>query len=415
MPVYQELVDFDSMFHQLKTPPILVNDLINASEVEKDQIRDMIQVRYSGDMLSIMPSCQCGEKSGEHAVGVICDICNTVVKPVVGEDIEPIVWFRRPEGVTKLINPIVWVMLKNRFKKPGFNVLQWLCDTTYRPIAKQPKVINEIMALGIQRGYNNFVENFDNILTTLFNLKDFRLKGNKVDYLTLLISDKRDYIFSDYLPLPNKSLMVIEQTNVGIYIDPTILSALDAIQMVIGIDSAISEHALWVKENRAIKTISKLGEFYENFQKSNLSGKPGIYRKHVYGSRTHFSARAVVISITGQHDYDELYLPWGIGVTAFRPHLVNKLLRKGFEHNQAVGFLHGHVEQYHPLLDQLLQEIIVESPYGGIICVLQRNPSLLQGSAQRVRATKIKIDPADHTISTSILTVTAPNTDFDGR
>lgn len=41
-------------------------------------------------------------------------------------------------------------------------------------------------------------------------------------------------------------------------------------------------------------------------------------------------------------------------------------------------------------------------------------PSLLQGSAQRVRITKFKEDPEDHTISMSILIVKAFNADFDG-
>jgi hypothetical protein len=41
-------------------------------------------------------------------------------------------------------------------------------------------------------------------------------------------------------------------------------------------------------------------------------------------------------------------------------------------------------------------------------------PSLLQASAQRVRLTRFKTDPKDHTISISILIVVGFNADFDG-
>lgn len=39
---------------------------------------------------------------------------------------------------------------------------------------------------------------------------------------------------------------------------------------------------------------------------------------------------------------------------------------------------------------------------------------MLSGSAQTKYITLFKKDPADHTVSTSILTVKAPNSDFDG-
>lgn len=415
MPVYQELVNFDKMFQQLREPPIIINELTNASDEEKAQIRNIITTRYSSDMLSILPSCQCGETKGEYVVGCICEHCRTQVRSVVDEDIEPLVWFRVPEGVYKLINPMVWIMLKNRFKKSGFNIIQWICDTTYRPNVRTPKIVNEMVEQGFHRGYNYFCQNFDEIMGRLFEMRAFKLKKGQRDYLFELLQDNRDRIFSDFLPLPNKSLLIIEKSNVGVYIDMSIVGAIDAIEMITSIDSPMSEHTIRTKENRAVKAIVKLSEFYESFFKSNLSGKPGILRKHVLGSRTHFAFRAVVTSITNNHEYDEIHIPWGIGVTAFRPHLMNKLLKHGYDHNAAIGFLYGHVEKYHPLLDQLFQELIAESKYNGIPCIIQRNPSLLHGSAQLVRVTKVKPDPTDHTVSLSILIVVAPNCDFDGK
>lgn len=367
------MVNFDLLFRQLTEVPIVVNTLVNSSEDEKNKIRDLITTRYSSDMLSILPACQCGATKGEHVIGVKCEQCGSVVRSVVEESIEPIVWFKAPDGVQKLINPMIWLMLKNRFRKSGYNIIQYICDTTYRPIVKQPKIIADITDMGIQRGYNYFVENFETIMEMLFSMKIFKLKRGQHDYLYSLLKDYKECIFSEYLPLPNKSLLIIEKTNVGIYVDPTVVDAIDAIETIVGIDSSLSEHSVRVKENRTAKAIAKLTDFYEIFFKLNLSRKPGIYRKHVFGARTHFSFRAVVSSLTNNHRYDEIHVPWGIGVTAFRPHLINKLLKRGFGHNQAIGLLYGHVGKYHPLLDELLKELIYESPGHKIPVLIQRN------------------------------------------
>lgn len=373
MPIIQKLINFDQMVAQLKEPPVIVNEMHNATDEAKAKIREMIITRYNSDMLSILPTCQCGQTKGEYAIGTECGYCHTKVLSVVDEDIEPIVWFRAPEGVKKLINPIVWIMIKNRFRRSGFSILQWICDTTYRPTVRQPKVITDLIEFGIQRGYNYFVDNFDTVMDVLFNMKDFRCKRGQIDYLQKLIEEHRDCIFSDYLPLPNKSLLVIEKTNVGIYVDPTIIGAIDAIEMIVNIDSSLSEHTVRVKENRTVKALVKLSEFYENFFKTNLSGKGGIYRKHIFGTRIHFGFRAVITSLTDAHQYDEIHVPWGIAITSLRPHVMNRLLRYGYAHNDAIGLLNGHVEKYHPLIAQIFKDLIAESKYGGIQTLLQRN------------------------------------------
>lgn len=357
----------------MKEPPIIVNDLVNSTEEEKDKIRDLVITKYSSDMLSILPACQCGNIKGEYAIGTKCELCNSIVKSVVEEDVEPLLWCRKPAGASKLINPMVWIMLKNRFKKSGFNIIQWLCDTSYRTEVKQPLVVNRIIETGIQRGYNNFVHNFDTIMPILFTMKDFALKRGQVDYLYDLLQINRDSIFCDFLPLPNKALLVIEKTNVGVYIDPIIVGAIDAIEILTSIDSPFSEHSVRVKENRTIKALVKLSEFYEGYIRTGLASRAGQFRRHLYGSRTNFSFRAVITSLTDAHSYEELHAPWGIGVTAFRPHLINKLCNRGYDLNNAIGFLMGHVEAYNELLDVLLCELIAESPGKKLSCVMQRN------------------------------------------
>ena len=369
------MLDLNKVFSQLSEAPIIINDLINNSEEDKELIKELITTRYSSDMITLLPSCRCGLTKGEFAVGVNgtckCSFCGTAVKSSIENDIEPTIWFRKPNGVAPLMSPILWIMLKNRFKKSGFNIIQWLTDTTYRPTVKQPTVVTKILEAGVQRGYNNFVENFDAIMTFLFNLKD--LKKEDGGFLQALILENRAHIFSDYIPIPNKSLLIIEKTNVGVYVDPIIVEAVDAIEMLVSIDKNFHDQNPRVKENRTAKAMSKLSDFCEKFYKLNLSPKSGQFRRHIFGTRTNFSFRAVITSLTDTHRYDEIHVPWGIGLTAFRPHLLNKLMKTGMDLNSAIGLLLGHIEKYHPMLDGFLQEIVNEAPGQGLVVCLQRN------------------------------------------
>lgn len=416
MGVSLSLVDFNDLFHRkVKTTPFILNDVADCGEKEKQALNNLIYTKYSSDLLSNLPTCECGEVVGEFNLGVVCSVCGTTVRPPIEQDLEPLVWMRAPQGVAALINPSVWTMLNRKFTRSGFEILRWICDTTYKPQVKVPPVMDAVQALEIPRGYNNFVQNFDKIMDHLFELRVFRQRRNVVDPLYEVIRKYRHCVFSEYLPLPNRSLLVIEETNVGTYVDPIITGAVDAIRTMTAIDSPLSNHSVRVKENRTVKTIAQLAEFYENLYRYTLAKKEGIFRKHVFGTRSHFSFRAVITSLTAEHSYSEIHIPWGVGVSVLRIHLMNKLIRRGYTPNEAVGFLNEHSQKYSPLLDELFQLLIAESAYPGLPAVIQRNPSLERGSAQATFITKVKTDIDTPTVSLSILTVKGMNADFDGR
>jgi hypothetical protein len=413
MPVYQELLDLNQKFAQLTEPPIIINDLFNDSVGARENIRELITTRYSSDMISLMPSCRCGATKGEFSKNTLCLTCNTPVKSAIESDIEPIVWFRKPNGVQKLLNPMIWMMLSNRFKKGQYSLINWIVDTKYNPNVKQPvAIINKMMQAGIQQGYNYFVENFDEIMEFMFSLKDFKAKQD--DRLYELIQRERDRIFSDFIPIPNKSILIVEKTNFSTYVDEIITNAVNAIQMLVSIDRDFYDQTARAKENRTARAMSMLCDFYLSYFSDNVSSKQGQFRRHIFGSRTNFSFRAVITSITGPHDYLEIEVPWGVGLTVFREHLLNKLSRLGLSMNQAVGMIYEHIEKYNPLLDKLLQEIIAEFPGGRCPLLLNRNPSLLQGSILALNVRTIKKNPKDRTIGLSILVTRLLNADFDG-
>ncbi len=378
MPVYQDLVDFDDMFNKLSEPPIIINTIKNDSEDLREQIREVILSRFTTDMVSLIPTCLCKAKKGFQTFfspkDRLCTKCGTYVKSAVEDDLEPIVWFTSPKDAPPIIHPMIWTMLRERFSKSRFNLVQWICDTSYRPRATQPKVVGRLVEAGIQRGYKYFYENFDMIMEFLFSLKEFRLtKKGRVDYLQLLIERDRHKLFCRAIPFPNKTLLIIEKTNVGVYIDPIVINAMNAIEMLVSIDQDFYEQNPRIKTNRMIKAIDALSSYYVTYFKNNLSVKTGMLRRHIFGTRANFSCRAVISSITGPHRADEIWLPWGIGLTVYRMHLLNKLSKLGMDHNSSVGLLLGHINKWHPLLDKLLNELITEAAPLELAVLLNRN------------------------------------------
>jgi hypothetical protein len=384
MPVIQKLINFDEMFYTLRHTPTLINHMACSTIEDREKVKEELTTHLNSDQISLIPSCRCGETKGEYSKSCICPTCHTEVKASVTSDIEPIVWLKRPEGVAKLISPVIFLMLVKRFTKSGFSVIEWLCNTNYSTAAKVPdKVLTRLQQCGIERGYNYFVKNFDNILDVLFSLTEFAQKtqkfeakeDSKVDHLSKLIKDYRHLVFSEYLPLPNKIILIFDTQPLGTYTDPSVMKAVDAVNTMVSIDRDFYDQSSKTKQNRTIKALAMLCDFY-NDTLLLMAHKHGHFRKHMFGSRTNFSFRAVITSITSGKLYDEIEAPWCMAITAFRIHMLNKLMRYGMGHNESVGFLYKHTYKHHPLLERFMNELIDETPMKGIFICLQRNQQL---------------------------------------
>jgi len=410
--IHLELVNFDELYHQRSGPrPKIINDLSESTEEDKEETNRLIYSKFMPtDLLSNTPQCHCGHITDAYNVGVVCPKCNTPVASPSDQNLEPVVWMRAPNGIRKLMHPDIFTMLSNRFKIGSFDLIRYFADITYKTDIKPPPIVSDLQQLGFKRGYNNFVDRFDHLISSLFSMKPF-FKKNERDKLQILLERERHLVFCNYLPLPNRSLLIIEDTNMGLFVDPIIEQAIDAIQTIVSIDAPLSNHTPREKENRTIKSIIQLSAFYDKYKADNLARKEGVFRKQVFGSRSHFSCRAVASSITDAHEYDELHLPWGVGMGLFREHLKSKLFRRGMTAREIAAFLNDYTQRTHPLLEVIFQELIDESPYKKIPIVHQRNPSLERGSMQLMYVTRIKSDITDVTASMSILSIVGFNAD----
>lgn len=424
MAIYKRFVSFDEVFKKVEFP-IILNDQYNLDDYSKKQL---LLTTYDSDTIDMVVSCKCTDINtrivGRFREGEYCPICKTYAASPIPSKLEPITWFRRPEGVSKLINPDFWLLLKIRFSTTTFNPILWICNTRYKV---QPNHIKEVLRLeeaGIKRGYNYFVENIELILNILTALKkkSFNAAEDQSDILDIYHAYKNE-IFSDYFPFANMSLFISEKTDMGIYFDKKVTPIIDAAMLATLIDDPGLSYNTTTKQNKTTIIIDKIAEYYDEYYSVIGKKTSGVFRKHIYASRAFFGFRAVITGIQEIHNYDEIHIPWGAAVVCLRYHILNKLMKKGvtvngvyykLTHNQAISLIYDHIEKYNELIDQALKEIIAEAPNGRLVAIMQRNPSLLYGSMQRVFIPKVKINPKDKTISMSDLITAAFNADYDG-
>lgn len=414
MGIIFKIVDYDSKFRSLEKPPIILNDLPDVTKEDKETINKILQQKFTDDIMSVVPRCSCGKIEGEFNIGIICEYCNTEVIRE-SEVLECKVWVRAPYGIDGFFHPLIWSMLKKRFTKDGFSFINYIADVSYGKTAINEKTlpyVELLKSLGIGRGYQYFINNYIEIVEKLDSLSLFpKPKDGDPGVLGLIMANK-DRIISQFLPIINKTLMVIEDKGKTTYIDPILYKGLDAAQILINVDSAIKNFSISKKENRTVKTVDGLANFYQLIYTEQLQGKPSLIRKNNLGTRADFSARCVITSITDPEPENTIHIPWSVAITSLRLHIVNKLIKRKFGLYAIFDFLYMNAHKYNQILDEIFNELIDES--GGIHVIAQRNPTLGRGSIQLFRVSKIKTDPTDHTASININNVVGFNADFDG-
>lgn len=420
MPLSFVPVNYDDIYHRLKSEKILLNHEDILKSENKEALDQLIMKNYSEDNISLIPSCSCGETTGTYYVGEICPSCNTVVNSGVDDDISFLLWVEKPIGVMPFINTTILQILVERYKitKPNISLVKYLMlpnlpiDTQNRKNYHLLEKLDFILAnKGIKRGYNSFVQHFFEIVEILELNFGKAKKVEKEEFLNWIKTlDK--VVFSDYLPFPNRVVFAIDSNELGDFIDKSLLDPINSMRRLTGIDLYTKPST--IKQNKVAKSLLELAGFYFNYMHYSFFIKPALIRKHVSSSRSHFTLRTVITSIPGPHRYDEIYLPWGLATTLFREHILGQLRKRGLSYKKAVNHLLYHNRIFCPIINEIFADILACSG-DGVRGMLNRNPSLHRGSIQAVRITRIKTDPDDNTLSMSYLIAKSFNADYDGR
>lgn len=411
-----KLFDLDRKFDELSFVPFIGNDFNLDSEEDKDRFNDLVYTHYDGESLKLTPSCECGRVKAEYRIGELCTHCNTVCSSKYSGEPESLIWIITPKGVDKFIKPIVWLMLSTYYRDRGVDVIRWMCDPHFRANKKLPDSLTNLMAKGHVRGYNYFIKNFFKIIDDLSIRPNGKiLKKHKAIYE--LIQQNKEDLFCKALPVPSKTVLVLERNRGARYFDKNLYPAIDAVLLASELGSMADDAPIKKIEIKVVNIIAKLSEFFTNFSANILTGKVGSFRKHYFAGRLHFSARQVITSQHEPHRADELTIPWTAAVKLFTEHLRSKLLKPPYNYGiyKITDLLRYATNNYDETIDKLLQEILlVDTPYRGFPCLFSRPPILSRGSIQFFYITNYIKDPSINTIRISPLVLVMPNADFDG-
>lgn len=380
MGIFGRSVNFDNLIAEQEHPPVIVNDLDISVPEDRRLLEKLMMTNYQGPTFSMEPTCECGELKGGDKRGKTCPSCHTEVLPHTERKIQSELWIRRPDSVRKLINPFIFAVLQNAFNSRGVDVMRWLIDRTYQVDSEEFESTRELKKLGVKRGLNFFVDNFDDIMKILYDGRLFP-RNDVRDEIPRFVEMVREDIFTDYLPIPNKISFVTERSATGKYAEiEKIGTALDAVNTICSLKTRLEVPSRQVEENAAVKAILNLVDFYERQVKEVQGKKEGFWRKLIFGTRMPFSGRAVITSLTEPHDYDELHVPWGLFIVMYRFHIENKLFKRGYTPNQAKGFISRCIREWNPIMREVIDELLAESPYCthngkiGLPVIFNRNP-----------------------------------------
>ena len=353
-------------------------------------------------------SCTCGNLRGRTNDGLKCEICGTECKEA-GSKIENLGWIDISNEF-KLIHPAMYPFIEKYIGPKKLNNILY----TQIPIdidgnickSREPKSSSnpypELSGLGIP----DFEENFDSIIE-LF--KPSKADDDKME-LYRFIRANRDKVFFSKFPVISAKLrpclvrgkQVIQDELNTKYLQ---LTRLVSCYRTLGFDNEpLSVFPLFAKMQQIVN------DLYKSIIES-LNGKTGIIRNLMLAGRLNFSARSVIVPTPLDEAPDAVYVPYIAGLELFKLQVMGRLHR---EYGITIEEAKIRVENAQRGFDEVVYEMACEELGEGFPVILNRNPSISIGSAQKVRITKIKSDPSDYTMNISVMIFAPLNADLDG-
>lgn len=418
MAHYLRVRDFDKEFENLSTTPIIINDHPNDTKEDRDKLSELLYTVYDKvESLSPIPVCspRCKTLQGGHNVGTECPVCKNVVVSHSDKALESVVWIKVPDGITNLVNPLLWSILSKTLTTSGFNALLWLCDPRHKDPPhsnkKAQKIVGSFIKLGLPRGLNSFIKNYDKFKVPIVN--QFT-KGRARQNMILFNEQYKDVFFPTHVPLVNKIAFVVEKTHTLTYTDIGIRHAMNAARTMADIP-VLTKRDLRKLESHISAALDSLSQYYIYMYHKPLFDKKGIVRHNVIGAKLAFTERSVIVSAgtTANEPYDGVTLPYGALVNMLQPKIANKLANSGMSNKRYMRHLFLHNDDHDPVVTNIIEDLLENSNNGrGIGDARTRYPTLSRLSTALLRIHGITKDSNCSTLHPC--SVRGYNADYDG-
>lgn len=404
-------LDLDVVFESVSEHAIVVNDLDPLVESDRLMLEGLLLTSYKGDVFDDIPVCMCG--GTEDRLGVVCIRCGTECVSVTERVLSKRLWVRTPDGVHNYMTPDAWNYMSIALKANSFDVMEWAVNKRYqyeKNDALIPDMVHHLVKHGWVRSLNHLYENFEFFVDAI---EEYRYSFSRIstdkDFVSTVRANKNKF-FTKHLLIPDKVLMIKEETSLGSFVNTAITKAVDSVRSVTGLKTRLTTNRS--NDYEAFTIMSALAKFASEFTDKVLAGKPGIYRKQINGLRSDFSGRALITSITKPHSRHEMAFPYLMGVAMMTPFISSAMETNNVIPGKISRYL-ANPEKYIDIIGPYLDLYIEQSQYGFIPSMLGRNPTLKHGSLQGLLVS-INYDLDDPTIKLPISVVRQLNADFDG-
>lgn len=426
-PLYPDFEDFNVKHDLSVRPPIYLNDFDFNIEEDREAIEDLLRTEFEGNNFDTVASCQCKKYRSNmyEGSGFVCDNCgHEVVKPL-SQQIETIVWLKKPAYVSGFINPAMWAIFFSKLntKSPKVNLVEYWINPVIRDDKKfrdpnnnafkiAAKIESFRNALDIPFGYNSFIENLDLIIMSAIEHDVSKVldltEKDREDFAAFWQKFKTKAVFN-YLPLPNKITTVIESDQRDRYVNKE-QTDLDKIYFTLADTYPIDDVRAEENEDLMGKNMKPLVDALMEVQKNILFGKKGMIRYHAGAGKLPMTGRSIITGESGVCRSDTIVLPWLYGLTCLDKHLTGWLYRKGYTPLQVKKIIRTANNYRHPLIEEFFTWI-EDNRYA--MATAGRNPSIQYLSA-RAFFVKFSRDLDDKSIRIPITTVKEYGADFDG-
>lgn len=410
-----KILDFDTYYKE-SIDTILLNKLNYSSSDYAKELHS--HIFSNSDDMDMVATCMCGRYRGDFYEGMKCTDCNTYVSNNFDIDIalKHKSWLTMPEGIPGVLNPTAYFVLATWLSSKTDNYIDNILNTK---IPLHPSL--EGVVLG--RGFKYFYDNFDFIMNFFMTQHGPTIqsvsKSSKIPYIKYFIATNRQKIFCTKLPVLSNLLHPVttdKEEHSYKYVDKSCEDLFNAIGDLAHLEfSPLKNRSLSTTDRIMYNAYKSYITYIKDIDDTRLNGKRALIRGHLFGARYHFSFRSVITPITGEHDFDDLLIPWKICVNSLKIHILGRLLATGkMNLGDAIAKHRKALFSYDADIHAIMQRFIDESPYKGLPVLYNRNPSLKRGSIQLLFG-QIKLDIDDETCSLSPLAIKDMNADFDGK
>lgn len=367
-------------------------------------------------------TCFCGKLNSRLYEGDLCDECDTICKEQFSISLENYGWLDTKQYY--VIQPAAFELIQTVIGAKTFDsIINYQVNIgiegtalSRETLLEKKKKIGPFENIGLVEFKRRFIE--------IMNYYG-RIKPNKLAKAQFLIANKQR-VFTNKIPIYSSLLRPAYASSSKKMFSYDKINAYYT-SMINNIKLLLSGSSKRLKVSGPLVVMYAiqvaLQQSYHATAGTKLIGKPKIIRQTILSTKTCFSSRAVITSLTGKYagldhivvnykQFLELYtleilncMMRGIGNPAFASMTLYELL----EYLRRVKFSSECNESIY-----FIMEYLITNHKQGLWCILNRNPTMDLGSIQTMRIVHVIKDPKVTVMKIPITSLAAMTADYDG-